>query len=1369
MASMFQEAVAFNRPIPNWDVAVVTTMANMFNGATVYDRPMDSWNVASVTTMLSMFQEAIAFNQNIDSWNVRAVTTMDGMFEAAAAFNTPINSWQVVGVTDMDNMFDEAIAFNQPLNNWDIGNVSMRSMFEDATSFNQFLGDWNIEGVTNMQSMLDDTALSLVNYDNTIIAWSEQDLVPSITFGARNLVFCEATNARDFMINNFDWRCIGDTSDCPIPGCAQLTSPENGATDVPVNTNLTWEPVLYALDGYRLTIQSTPGGTILNEEVVTETSYEFPDNFDGGELVSVTITPFNSTGDAVGCDEESFTITTTPATIPDCTTLIETLSGASEVSLSIAIAWNPVSNADTYLLNVGTNPGATDILNNEDVGNVTTFDLEEDLPENSTIYVTIIPRNEEGDAVVCSEESFTTEVIPVPPLCTTLASPLNGASDVLAGAIISWNAVENALGYIVIVGTLPGATDIANNIIVLGETSIDLEEDLPENETIYVTIIPFNDIGDATGCTEESFSTDTVTTPPDCTSLTAPLDNSTNVLIDTNLTWAVAPSATSYQVSVGTTSGGTETVNNEIVTNPEFDFPLNLEGDTEYFVTITPINAIGNAVGCLEESFRTETVPDCTSLTVPLDNSTGVLIDTNLTWTAVTEATSYQVSVGTTSGGTETVNNEIVTNPEFDFSSNLEGNTEYFVTITPINRIGNAVGCLEESFRTETAPDCTTLTAPLDDSIDVLIDTNLTWTAVTEATSYQVSVGTTSGGTETVNNEIVTIPEFDFPLNLLGDTEYFVTITPINRVGNAVGCLEESFRTETAPDCTTLTAPLDDSIDVLIDTNLTWTAVTGATSYQVAVGTTSGGTETVNNEIVTIPEFDFPLNLLGDTEYFVTITPINRIGNAVGCLEESFRTETAPDCTTLTVPLDDSIGVLIDTNLEWTAITGATSYQVTVGTTSGGTETVNNEIVTSPEFDFPSDLEGDTEYFVTITPINRVGNAVGCLEESFRTETVPGCTALTTPLDDSIGVLIDTNLTWTAITGATSYQVAVGTTSGGTETVNNEIVTSPEFDFPSDLEGDTEYFVTITPINRIGSAVGCLEESFRTETVPDCTSLTIPENGEIGVSVFASLGWNIAPRATSYQVSVGTTPGGTDVVNNEEVATNEFGFSSDLLGNTEYFVTITPINRIGSAVGCIEESFTTETVPDCTNITSELIDVALEGAEITWEPIDEALGYTVFIGSEPGVYDIIADEDVGGETSYIVESTLENNATIYVLIVPYNDAGNSVDCLEESLETLTTNQTKFGLSPNGDGINDFWEIDRIEEFPDNEVLIYNRWGNVVFRTRNYDNRSNVFTGVANQLVDLGAGELISGTYFYEIRINGEHDFGQLKGFLVLKR
>jgi gliding motility-associated-like protein len=70
-----------------------------------------------------------------------------------------------------------------------------------------------------------------------------------------------------------------------------------------------------------------------------------------------------------------------------------------------------------------------------------------------------------------------------------------------------------------------------------------------------------------------------------------------------------------------------------------------------------------------------------------------------------------------------------------------------------------------------------------------------------------------------------------------------------------------------------------------------------------------------------------------------------------------------------------------------------------------------------------------------------------------------------------------------------------------------------------------------------------------------------------------------------------------------------------------------------------------------------------------------------------------------------------------------------------------------GISPNGDGINDTWIIKGIEDFPDNSVKIFNRWGDKIIDLSRYDNQ-NVFWDATNT-----QGERVpDGTYYYILEI-----------------
>lgn len=73
-----------------------------------------------------------------------------------------------------------------------------------------------------------------------------------------------------------------------------------------------------------------------------------------------------------------------------------------------------------------------------------------------------------------------------------------------------------------------------------------------------------------------------------------------------------------------------------------------------------------------------------------------------------------------------------------------------------------------------------------------------------------------------------------------------------------------------------------------------------------------------------------------------------------------------------------------------------------------------------------------------------------------------------------------------------------------------------------------------------------------------------------------------------------------------------------------------------------------------------------------------------------------------------------------------------------------------GITPNGDGRNDNWQIDGITNFKTNNVSIYSRWGDLVWNKGNYDNEKVVWEGKSNK-----EKLLPDATYFYIIEAGGK--------------
>ena len=91
--------------------------------------------------------------------------------------------------------------------------------------------------------------------------------------------------------------------------------------------------------------------------------------------------------------------------------------------------------------------------------------------------------------------------------------------------------------------------------------------------------------------------------------------------------------------------------------------------------------------------------------------------------------------------------------------------------------------------------------------------------------------------------------------------------------------------------------------------------------------------------------------------------------------------------------------------------------------------------------------------------------------------------------------------------------------------------------------------------------------------------------------------------------------------------------------------------------------------------------------------------------------------------------------------IDFNDSNNE-SSVEIEINDRSNNVSGFlfnQFSPNGDGTNDLLVVNNIEDYPNNNIEIYDRYGNQVFKARPYD---NTWDGTHND------DDLPKGTYFY---------------------
>ncbi|WP_313214957.1 GEVED domain-containing protein [Soonwooa sp.] len=143
---------------------------------------------------------------------------------------------------------------------------------------------------------------------------------------------------------------------------------------------------------------------------------------------------------------------------------------------------------------------------------------------------------------------------------------------------------------------------------------------------------------------------------------------------------------------------------------------------------------------------------------------------------------------------------------------------------------------------------------------------------------------------------------------------------------------------------------------------------------------------------------------------------------------------TVPSCTTITAPTAGSVVNAGGYEMKWTAVSGATNFKVTVGTTPGASDVYNQTLAGSVTSQYIP-LDVNKNYYAKVVPSNANGDAVGCQEISFSTNSVKAyCDgAATSQQYEKISKVTFANInnSSTSTAGYEDFTSIVGTVSRG--------------------------------------------------------------------------------------------------------------------------------------------------------------------------------------------------------------------------------------------------------------------------------------------------------------------------------------------------
>lgn len=253
-------------------------------------------------------------------------------------------------------------------------------------------------------------------------------------------------------------------------------------------------------------------------------------------------------------------------------------------------------------------------------------------------------------------------------------------------------------------------------------------------------------------------------------------------------------------------------------------------------------------------------------------------------------------------------------------------------------------------------------------------------------------------------------------------------------------------------------------------------------------------------------------------------------------------------------------------------------------------------------------------------------------------------------------------------------------------------------------------------------------------------SISVTVDSIPGTSAYAGEDRQICEGQQPIMLAPGTQTNGTWSTNSSATIISEDNPVTGVLGMVQgetYIFYWTLSNR-----GCLrysQDSVVVEVSPPpiAVNDNFEMEQGAvLEGLFLEENDTDRGVPSSVNIITDPrhGELDYVLNPD----GNYTPEPTYYGEDTFYYALC-YNACPD--DC-DSARVTITIHPDLFIpdlITPNGDGVNDELIIVGIEQFPDNELIIFNRWGNEVYTASPYQND---WEGAYN------GGKLPAGTYFY---------------------
>ncbi|MGD1890576.1 MAG: fibronectin type III domain-containing protein, partial [Cyclobacteriaceae bacterium] len=484
-----------------------------------------------------------------------------------------------------------------------------------------------------------------------------------------------------------------------------------------------------------------------------------------------------------------------------------------------------------------------------------------------------------------------------------------------------------------------------------------------------------------------------------------------------------------------------------------------------YFYRVRAIDG-----GCITDNSNVVSVTTSDAPTTTALAATNVACDAfTVNWNEVPGA-DYRVDVATDNTfATVVVNDVAVAAGTFELIVNtgITSGTTYFYRVRAVDPVcGTSLDSNTESV--------TTLGTPIARPTNVVVDNatctgfDISWDAVADVTFYRVEADDPLvAGVE--ESQLVPDGTLNYTFSsLTSGVSYNYSITPIGACSDGPAATG-TFDTRSVPAAPTGVIASNPVCDGF---TLSWDAVTDAEEYVIEVSNDGFVTTTIQTVLDPIVSIDITGLLQGES-YDYRITARNACGIGFPSATGTTATNDIPAAPTNLIAQSPTCDGF---QLDWDAVTGATSYIVEVsndGFVTIVTENVNTNTVVL------TGLTQATSYEYRVTSQNSCGLSTTTVGAApFSTDDIPVAPANVTASNESCDGF---DVSWDAVANATSYRVEVSSDGFGAD-ISTLVVTGTDTTFTT-LSEETTYSYRVTAINACGDG-GTLTSATTMATSP---------------------------------------------------------------------------------------------------------------------------------------------------------------------------------------------------------------------------------------------------------------------------------------------